>query len=214
MPPTPAGASPGRRPGALPRSPSTSACPTTRAAAILMRHGARTRAALLETMERIACVLNADRIAIFDEDPETRGRAGVPRRLLRRPRKAVRYGLRPRPQPRSRPHGAPRRRSALSWSPAPTGSPVGCCALKGDGGNTGEIKRLWVAPPARGLGLARGLMAAAEARARALGMQRLRLDTNRALTAAIRLYRATGWQEVPAFNAEPYAHHWFEKQLA
>jgi hypothetical protein len=44
-------------------------------------------------------------------------------------------------------------------------------------------------------------------------MRCLRLDTNRALTTAIRLYRATGWHEVPAFNAEPYAHHWFEKPL-
>jgi hypothetical protein len=44
-------------------------------------------------------------------------------------------------------------------------------------------------------------------------MTRLRLDTNRALTEAIRLYRATGWVEIPAFNAEPYAHHWFETRL-
>ncbi|CAL9410950.1 hypothetical protein SUDANB1_01650 [Streptomyces sp. enrichment culture] len=29
----------------------------------------------------------------------------------------------------------------------------------------------------------------------------------------MRLYRAGGYTEVPAFNDEPYAHHWFEKQL-
>jgi hypothetical protein len=33
------------------------------------------------------------------------------------------------------------------------------------------------------------------------------------LTEAIALYRRTGWREIPAFNAEPYAHHWFEKRL-
>jgi len=56
-------------------------------------------------------------------------------------------------------------------------------------------------------------MATAETRARALGMTRLRLDTNRALTAAIAMYRKTGWREIAAFNDEPYAHHWFEKDL-
>ena len=57
-------------------------------------------------------------------------------------------------------------------------------------------------------------MTAAEERALALGMRRLRLDTNRALRAAMALYRTLGWREIPAFNAEPYAHHWFEKRLA
>jgi GNAT superfamily N-acetyltransferase len=68
-------------------------------------------------------------------------------------------------------------------------------------------------PEARGLGLARRLMDEAEARARALGMAVLRLDTNRALPEALALYRVAGWHEVPAFNDEPYAHHWFEKAL-
>lgn len=88
---------------------------------------------------------------------------------------------------------------------------VGCVALKGDGTEIGEIKRLWIAPAARSQGLARRLMARAEARA--LGMARLRLDTNRALTGAMALYRAAGWTEIAAFNAEPCAHHWFEKRL-
>ena len=39
------------------------------------------------------------------------------------------------------------------------------------------------------------------------------LDTNRALRAATTLYRSAGYTEVPAFNDEPYAHHWFEKRL-
>jgi hypothetical protein len=41
----------------------------------------------------------------------------------------------------------------------------------------------------------------------------LRLETNRALTEAIGLYRAAGYREVEAFNDEPYADHWFEKTL-
>jgi len=42
---------------------------------------------------------------------------------------------------------------------------------------------------------------------------RLDWKTNRALTEAISLYRAAGYREVPAFNDEAYAHHWFEKSL-
>ena len=93
------------------------------------------------------------------------------------------------------------------------GDAVGCCGLKGNGSPDGEIKRLWVAEAARGRGLAKQLMAEAEARARSLGMTRLRLDTNRTLTAAIAMYHRLGWTEIPAFNDEPYAHHWFEKRL-
>ena len=41
----------------------------------------------------------------------------------------------------------------------------------------------------------------------------LRLETNRTLNEAQSLYRSTGFEEVPAFNHEPYADHWFEKRL-
>jgi hypothetical protein len=41
----------------------------------------------------------------------------------------------------------------------------------------------------------------------------LRLETNRALTEAIALYRASGYEEVEPFNDEPHAHHWFAKSL-
>jgi DNA-binding MarR family transcriptional regulator len=93
------------------------------------------------------------------------------------------------------------------------GGPAGCGALKiGDQG-TGEIKRMWTAPHARGLGIARKVLRSLEAKAREAGLKRLRLETNRALTEAQALYRQEGFQEVAPFNAEPYAHHWFEKPL-
>jgi hypothetical protein len=41
----------------------------------------------------------------------------------------------------------------------------------------------------------------------------VRLETNKTLSEAIRLYRSAGYDEVAAFNDEPYAHHWFEKRL-
>ncbi len=94
------------------------------------------------------------------------------------------------------------------------GEPVGCGALKLHAGEPAELKRMWVAPQARGLGAGRRILAALEEQALAHGADEVRLETNRTLTEAISLYRHQGYQEVPAFNAERYAHHWFAKRLA
>jgi DNA-binding MarR family transcriptional regulator/N-acetylglutamate synthase-like GNAT family acetyltransferase len=100
--------------------------------------------------------------------------------------------------------------SVVAWL---DGTPAGCGALKiGDEG-TGEVKRMWTAPGARGLGIARRVLRCLETKAREEGLLRLCLETNRALTEAQALYRGEGYREVPPFNAEPYAHHWFEKAL-
>ena len=91
--------------------------------------------------------------------------------------------------------------------------PLGCVGLKGSGGELAEIKRLWVAPSARGLGLARRLMGSAENAARGLSIKILRLDTNSALPEARQLYRSTGWTEIERFNDDPYPDLFFEKRL-
>jgi DNA-binding MarR family transcriptional regulator/GNAT superfamily N-acetyltransferase len=93
------------------------------------------------------------------------------------------------------------------------GEPVGCAALKLHGEEPAEVKRMWVAGSVRGLGVGRRLLGAVEEHARAAGVRVLRLETNRALGEAIGLYRSAGFDEVPAFNAEPFADHWFEKHL-
>jgi len=93
------------------------------------------------------------------------------------------------------------------------GEPAGCGALKFHPGAPAEIKRMWVAPAVRGLGLGRRLLAELEAQAAAHGVRVLRLETNQTLADAIGLYRAAGYREVAAFNDEPYAHHWFEKAI-
>jgi GNAT superfamily N-acetyltransferase len=90
---------------------------------------------------------------------------------------------------------------------------VGCGALKFHDGAPAELKRMWVSPTVRGLGLGRRLLAELEAHAAARGVRTLRLETNHALGEAISLYRTTGYREVAPFNDEPYAHHWFEKTL-
>lgn len=72
---------------------------------------------------------------------------------------------------------------------------------------------MWVAESARGMGLGRRILAALETSAVGNGATVLRLETNRSLTEAINLYRSAGFTEVPAFNSETYAHHWFEKEI-
>jgi DNA-binding MarR family transcriptional regulator len=93
------------------------------------------------------------------------------------------------------------------------GEPVGCGAVKHPGGRVADIKRMWVAEAARGRGIARRLLAELEARASKRGASVARLETNRALVEAIAMYRSSGYEEVPAFNDEPFADHWFEKRL-
>jgi DNA-binding MarR family transcriptional regulator/GNAT superfamily N-acetyltransferase len=93
------------------------------------------------------------------------------------------------------------------------GEPVASGALRLPPGEPAEIKRLWVAPDARGLGVGRRVLAELEAHARRAGADIVHLDTNRALRAATALYRSSGYVEVAPFNDEPYADHWFEKRL-
>lgn len=93
------------------------------------------------------------------------------------------------------------------------GDPVGCGALKFHGRAPCELKRMWVAPAARGLGLGRRLVVELERLAFERGVRVVRLETNRNLTEAIALYRSAGYVEVEPFNQERYAHHWFEKRL-
>jgi DNA-binding MarR family transcriptional regulator len=92
--------------------------------------------------------------------------------------------------------------------------PVGCGALKHFGGGVTDIKRMWLAEAARGLGLGRRLLATLEQRAADAGARTVRLETSDLLVEAVALYRSAGYREVPAFNDEPFAHHWFEKRLS
>lgn len=175
--------------------------------------------ALLAAMDRIAVVLNRDRISLAPTDP-----AGPAARsclgsyyaeLSRRfgtvfdpgtdaEVAAEAEGFRP-------PHG-------LFLTAVCEGLPVGCVALRLEsetaaGARIGEVKRLWVGAEARGLGLSRRLMQAVEDQARGMGFTALRLDTNATLVEAIALYRRSGWTEIAAYNDNPYAQHWFEKPL-
>jgi DNA-binding MarR family transcriptional regulator/N-acetylglutamate synthase-like GNAT family acetyltransferase len=93
------------------------------------------------------------------------------------------------------------------------GEAVACGAVKTIAPGTGSLKRMWVAPPMRGLGIGRRMLAALEGQARELGLTTLRLETNRALVEAQELYRRAGYAAVEPFSVDPYADHWFEKRL-
>ena len=91
--------------------------------------------------------------------------------------------------------------------------PIGSGALKFHGKKPAELKRMWVAESARGLGVGRRILNELEAHAKKSGVRTIHLETNGSLIEAISLYRSAGYKEVAPFNNEPYAHHWFEKRL-
>jgi len=94
------------------------------------------------------------------------------------------------------------------------GKPVGCGGFKEEESGAAYIKRMWISQDARGLGLGRRLLQALEDKACCLGYRMIRLETEKSLKEAQQLYRSFGYREVPRFNDELYAHHWFEKALA
>lgn len=93
------------------------------------------------------------------------------------------------------------------------GVAVGCGAVKTLARRRGEIKRMWVASSARGLGVGQRLLDALEAHAADMNLTTLCLDTNRSLTEARALYARNGYREIAPYNDNPYADHWFEKTL-
>jgi GNAT superfamily N-acetyltransferase len=93
------------------------------------------------------------------------------------------------------------------------GAAVGCGAVRLLDPATAEVKRMWVSPTMRGRGAGWALLQALESAAVALGATKGVLDTNVTLTSALALYRANGWHEVPAYNENPEATHWFAKDL-
>ena len=80
------------------------------------------------------------------------------------------------------------------------GIAVGCGAVRLLDSETAELKRMYVAPLARGTGLGRRLVEALEAEARTLGVRRLVLETGTRQHAALGLYRASGFHSIPLFG--------------
>jgi DNA-binding MarR family transcriptional regulator/GNAT superfamily N-acetyltransferase len=167
---------------------------------------------LLAAMDLVASALGRDRITIEETDPRSEAASycldAYYAELAQRFEQGfdVSRSRNPAAEQLRRPHGA----FLVAMS---DGLAIGCVGLKGVGAGQAEVKRLWVAPSARGLGLSRRLMDRLEDVARELSIATLRLDTNRALPEAKHLYLKTGWREIDRFNDDPYADWFFEKQL-
>ena len=156
--------------------------------------------------------MSATQITIAHEDPDSPAARNCLRAyfaLLAERIPGVNPGHVPDPDPEADsfrpPHGA-------FLIARASGEVLGCVSLKRHDPTTGEIKRLWIAPAARGHGLGRRLLTVIEDEARALGFTGLVLDTNAALTEAIALYSTSGWLETEPYTGFP-ATHWFAKPL-
>jgi DNA-binding MarR family transcriptional regulator/GNAT superfamily N-acetyltransferase len=93
------------------------------------------------------------------------------------------------------------------------GEAIGCGAVKHHPGEVTDVKRMWLAESARGLGIGRRLLEHLEGLARAHGAREAHIETSDVLPEAIALYRSAGYVEVPPFNDEPFADRWFVKRL-
>ena len=93
------------------------------------------------------------------------------------------------------------------------GEPVACGGLKRLDDRAAEIKRLFVASAARGMGLGRALLQRLEGLAGERGYSIVRLDTGDRQPRALELFRTAGYREVEDYNGNPFASYWFEKRL-
>jgi ribosomal protein S18 acetylase RimI-like enzyme len=93
------------------------------------------------------------------------------------------------------------------------GEVVGTAAVRLLEPGVGELKRMWLRPSSQGRGLGRRLMDACLDEARRLGFRALRLDTQAEMEAAVHLYRAYGFSEIPRYNDNRRADIWMERVL-
>ena len=95
----------------------------------------------------------------------------------------------------------------------PAGEVVGTAAVRLLEPGVGELKRMWLRPSSQGRGLSRRLMDACLDEARRLGCRALRLDTQARMEAAVHLYRAYGFSEIPRYNDNRRADIWMEREV-
>jgi len=184
------------------------------AASILAPLDPTQRTELVSAMRTVARLLAASLVELREVDPESPDaqrclRAYVAELNRRAPARGFdpRKGATAEPHEVRPPHGA----FVVAYL---RGEAIGCGAVKHQPGDVTDIKRMWLAESARGLGLGRRLLEHLERLARARGSTQAHIETSDVLPEAIALYRSAGYVEVAAFNDEPFADRWFTKPLA
>lgn len=81
--------------------------------------------------------------------------------------------------------------------------PVGCFGIRMWGGTTCELKRMFIRPSHRGLGIGKQLLIKSVTAAYELGYEKMRLDTLPSMQAAIKLYQQLGFYEIPPYRYNP-----------
>ena len=166
--------------------------------------------AAMRTVERLVATSLVELRQVDPEDPDAQRclRAYVTELNRRAPGR----GFDPRRGATAEPHEVRPPRGAFVVAYL-RGEAIACGAVKHHPGQVTDIKRMWVAESARGLGLGRRLLEHLEGLAREHGSGEARMETSDVLPEAIALYRSAGYVEVAPFNDEPFADRWFTKSL-
>jgi DNA-binding MarR family transcriptional regulator len=169
--------------------------------------------ALIDAMDLIATVMLRDEVGIRDADTDDPAAlscvSAYYRQLLQTFPNELHPDMLPLPLPDAAKYRPPDGAFLIAWS---DDLPIACVSLRPLDRSVGEVKRLWVNPIARGQGLGRRMMRAIEDRARTIGLTRLQLDSNSALTEAVALYRSDGWTDIAPYTPPP-ANIWMAKRL-
>ena len=183
------------------------------AGSMLAPLSSRQQARLVAAMHEVERLLNAASVEITPVDPEHPDAQACLAEYVAELNRRSERGFDPSVGATAMPHEvrAPAGAFFVAYLHA---RPIGCGAVKHHEDAPAEIKRMWIAPAARGLGLGRRLLSTLEACARDGGADVAHIETSAVLSEALALYRSTGWMEVPPFNDEPFADHWLEKALS
>ena len=171
------------------------------------------RAELVGAMRSVERLITTSLVQLRQLDPESPDAQRCLRAYVAElNRRAPQRGFDPRKGATAQPHEV-RPPSGAFVVAYLRGEAIGCGAVKHHPGNVSDIKRMWIAESARGLGLGRRLLEHLERLAREHGSREAHIETSDVLPEAIALYRSAGYIEVPPFNDEPFADRWFTKPL-
>jgi len=171
------------------------------------------RAELVAAMRTVERLVTASLVELREVDPESADAQRCLRAYVAElNRRAPDRGFDPRKGATAEPHEVRPPNGAFVVVYL-RGEPVGCGAVKHHPGAVTDVKRMWLAESARGLGLGRRLLERLEGLAREHGSTEAHIETSDVLPEALALYRSAGYVEVAPFNDEPFADRWFSKPL-